>query len=115
MIYTSYFSSKKYNPKDAVSVARFVKFPVAATCPELYPPEELLKWWKKLGPICQNRNWSRYVEAYKEEVLSRLNVHELAAKLEGKVLLCYEKSSDFCHRHVIAEWFKENGYECEEL
>lgn len=115
MIYTSYFSSKKYAFKDGVSVARYVKFPVANTCPELYPDSELLSWWKKMGPEGQKKNKDKYTEEYRAAVLSKLDVHELAAKLDGKVLLCYEKSSDFCHRHIIAEWFRENGYPCEEL
>lgn len=115
MIYTSYFSSKKYDFKDGVSVARYVKFPVADTCPELYPNSELLAWWKKLSLEEQQNQKQIYINIYKTKILSKLNVHELAARLDGKVLLCYEKSSDFCHRHIIAEWFRENGYLCEEL
>lgn len=30
-------------------------------------------------------------------------------------LLCYEKPDDFCHRHLVADWLRKNGYECEEL
>jgi uncharacterized protein (DUF488 family) len=26
---------------------------------------------------------------------------------EGAVLLCYEKPTDFCHRHVAARWLME--------
>ena len=117
MINTSYFSSKKYDFNSGVSVARFVKFKVADTCPELYPPKDLLSWWKELtneqqkSPFYQNL----YAKAYKIQVLNKLDVHKLSARLQGKVLLCYEKSDDFCHRHIIANWFKENGYECEEL
>ena len=25
------------------------------------------------------------------------------------VLLCYEKPDEFCHRHLVAEWFNRNG------
>lgn len=25
---------------------------------------------------------------------------------EGAVLLCYEKPTDFCHRHIAAEWLR---------
>ncbi len=24
------------------------------------------------------------------------------------VLLCYEKSGEFCHRHLVAKWLEEN-------
>ena len=31
------------------------------------------------------------------------------------ILLCYEKSGDFCHRHVLADWLEENfEYKVEE-
>jgi uncharacterized protein (DUF488 family) len=39
----------------------------------------------------------------------------VAQALEGKVLLCYEKSGDFCHRHLVAEWLRRYGYEVKEL
>ena len=28
---------------------------------------------------------------------------------------CYEKPSDFCHRHLVADWLNKNGVECKEL
>ena len=30
------------------------------------------------------------------------------------VLICYEKPDDFCHRHLVANWFNENGVNCKE-
>ena len=30
-------------------------------------------------------------------------------------LVCYEKPSDFCHRHLVADWFNKNGIECKEF
>lgn len=29
-------------------------------------------------------------------------------------LICYEKPSDFCHRHLVSEWLNQNGFKCEE-
>ena len=29
-------------------------------------------------------------------------------------LICYEKPTDFCHRHLVADWLNKNGIECEE-
>ena len=29
-------------------------------------------------------------------------------------LICYEKPTDFCHRHLVADWFNKNGILCEE-
>lgn len=29
-------------------------------------------------------------------------------------LICYEKPSDFCHRHLVADWLIKNGFKCRE-
>ena len=117
MIYTSYFSSKKYNKEDGISIARYNKFWDGETYPLLYPSVNLLAWWKSLPKEEQlkDENINQYCQAYYEEILIRLNPHMVVAKLEGKVLLCYEKSEDFCHRHLVAAWLRRYGYEVEEL
>ena len=48
MIYTSYFSSKKYNKEDGISIARYNKFWDGESYPLLYPSTSLLAWWKDL-------------------------------------------------------------------
>lgn len=117
MIYTSYFSSRKYKQEDGVSIARYCKFWQGLVYDKLVPPEYLLNWWKNLSKeeqqIADNRE--QYKTAYVTRVLAQLDVHEIAKDLENRVLLCYEKSADFCHRHIVAQWLKNNGYGCEEL
>ena len=117
MIYTSYFSSKKYNKEDGISIARYNKFWDGESYPLLCPSVGLLKWWKNLSKEAQQSRTCQdfYAEAYCKEILSQLNPHIIAAELEGKVLLCYEKSEDFCHRHLVAAWLRHYGYEAEEL
>ena len=117
MIYTSYFSSKKYNKKDGISIARYNKFWDGESYPLLYPSANLLAWWKGLSKEAQQSKYYQdiYCEAYFKETLSQLNPHIVAAELDGKVLLCYEKSEDFCHRHLVAAWLRHYGYEAEEL
>lgn len=29
-------------------------------------------------------------------------------------LVCYERPQDFCHRHIVADWLRSNGIECNE-
>lgn len=29
-------------------------------------------------------------------------------------LICYEKSEDFCHRHLVVDWLNNNNIKCEE-
>ena len=36
------------------------------------------------------------------------------AGTEDIALVCYEKPGDFCHRHLVADWLNEAGYQCEE-
>jgi hypothetical protein len=49
------------------------------------------------------------------ELLSTLNVHEIAQRSEGKILCCFENiSKAHCHRELVRDWFIKNGYPCEE-
>lgn len=44
MIYTSYFSSKKYKKEDGISIARYTKFWDGDSYSPLYPSADLLTW-----------------------------------------------------------------------
>lgn len=117
MIYTSYFSSKKYNREAGVSIARYNKFWQGSVCLDLAPSPELLAWWKSLSEDLQKEEYYQqiYFTHYKMETLDKLNPKLVGDMLQNKVLLCYEKSSDFCHRHIVAAWLRHYGYEAEEL
>ena len=84
----------------------------------LAPTSRILNWWKnelteeeRLTPKKQ----AIYKALYIRDVLAKLDVKEYAKKYQNKVLLCFEKTGDFCHRHIVAEWFNNNGFECKEL
>ena len=121
MIYTSYFGKiKKFSDIYApISVARWnPKGYKGEIFKELAPSDSLLRWWKS---STQNKEAEHiYIERYKNEVLScytpRCVYQAIYNKANGKipVLVCFEKDG-FCHRHLIAEWFKENGLSCEEM
>jgi uncharacterized protein (DUF488 family) len=117
MIYTSYFASKKYNKEQGISIARWNKFWQGESYPDLFPSSSLLAWWKSLPAELQKSEEYQqlYFNKYKQETLAHLDPHKVAADLENKVLLCYEKSKDFCHRHIVAAWLRHYGYEAEEL
>lgn len=77
----------------------------------LAPPyEELLK------PMHSGQlTYSGYTELYKELVLSKLDPVRVLEELgPDPILLCYEKPNDFCHRHIVADWFKLAGYRTQE-
>ena len=117
MIYTSYFSSHKYHPDDGVSISRWNSFWKGATFQALAPSEQLLIWWKNLPKALQElpEAQEQYKKVYIEQTLSRISPSEVAWILDGKVLLCFEKSTDFCHIHIVADWLRNAGFECEEL
>lgn len=117
MIYTSYFSSHKYKPEDGISISRWNSFWKGAAFKALAPSEQLLTWWKTLPKALQElpEAQEHYKKIYTEQTLSKISPAEAAWFLDGKVLLCFEKSDDFCHRHIVAKWLKEAGFECEEL
>lgn len=73
--------------------------------------------WKK------NHDNDYYIEHFQKEVLDELDATTVNKELNNLVpnvnskdiaLICYEKPSDFCHRHLVADWLKKNGFKCEE-
>lgn len=108
MIYTSYFAN--YKGENSVSVSRVTpKWYSGETCIDLAPPWELVEGYKN-GTISEKEYRKKYIAK-----LKKLDVDFYAKLLEGKVLLCYEKSEDFCHRKILRQWFNRNGYLCGEL
>ncbi|WP_237929960.1 hypothetical protein [Buttiauxella sp. S19-1] len=79
--------------------------------------------YQKLAP----GNWfnsvstSRYIELFQSEILAKLNpehvwneLHVITGGVEP-VLLCWEKPGEFCHRQLVARWFRrELGIAVEE-
>ena len=72
----------------------------------------------------ENHDNDYYIKCYNEQVLSKLNPKQVFVDLielthswitfPKIALVCYEKPSDFCHRHLVSKWLSENGYECKE-
>ena len=115
MIYTSYFGNYKNFPTNCVAISI-----------TQYPP----KGWKglelrSLAPSVQllNDYKQKAIDEYVFELryLAQLNkdsnlresikavLLELDKKYENVILCCYEKSGDFCHRHVLAQWLGGDG------
>ena len=117
-IYTSYFAKAYQFPDDKYTcIAISVGVPKAIN----------VKSYKKLAPLWdivqEYKNNGGDIEKYKSryynEVLNKLDVCEVYKELkelsDGKdvVLLCYEgiKNNDFCHRHLVSQWLRQNGCE----
>lgn len=99
-IKTSYFA-KSGTRKNAVSIARsappYFKGQVVSY---LAPPYYLLKKYK----IDHDEKY--YEFEYINRVLNHLDPMKVFKELEGKLLLCWEKSGIFCHRHIVARWLE---------
>jgi len=48
-----------------------------------------------------------YEKRYREEILAKLDAQQVHNMFKNNVLLCWEKSGEFCHRHIVSAWIKE--------
>lgn len=132
MIYTSYFAKLKSLPENVIPISICGKAPdwyKGLQYKKLAPKYDFFMKWK------ENHDNDYYVEHFQKEVLDTLDVirtlHELHLLLPYEVkvdiqssvwsnpdwhiaLICYEKPSDFCHRHLVADWLNKNGVKCKE-
>lgn len=105
-MYTSYFAvAWRRAPLDTlIGIALYSpKGFKGGECKALVPPPSLLKAYK-LGDV----DSKTYEEVYRRDVLSKLDAFKVYEELKGKVLCCYEKSLDFCHRHIIMDWIRSS-------
>lgn len=107
MIYTSYFSNWRRFPKTATTIS------ICGKAPNYYYGLQYKKLAPKIGFFMEwkeNGDNDFYIKHFNDEVLSKLNPEGVIKELkslsqtEDIILLCYEKPSDFCHRHIVAEW-----------
>ena len=92
------------------------KLPTAVSIAARAPAGYLGREYKKLAPkyhffaeYKKTGDTEKYTRCYHEEVLAKLDPLEVFAELgKDAVLLCYEKSGDFCHRRLVAEWLEKN-------
>ena len=114
MIYTSYFAKINKLPADAICIS------ISRHAPKGYNGlvyKELAPSWEILRQYKVNNNRKEYTDEFLK-ILKQMDphsvVHDLYALAGDQdrdiVLVCYEKSTDFCHRHLVAEWLTKNGY-----
>lgn len=112
-IYTGFFSGTRgYDPNMLVSIANKVPqdSKVHAICKALVPD-----WTTIVGPYKAGKiDAKEYTRLY-EAQLEKLDVKTFAEAFDHKILVCYEGLGKFCHRHIVASWFKKHGYACEEV
>ena len=132
MIYTSYFGNIKNLPEHIIPIAICGKAPdwyKGLQYKKLAPKYDFFIEWKK------NHDNDYYIKCFDEQVLGNLSFikvvndlqllipYDIRCQMQHSVinssdwhiaLVCYEKPFDFCHRHLVADWFKKNGLEVKE-
>lgn len=76
--------------------------------PELAPKRDFWqKWFDNVGIVPEYENTKYYIEEYYNQVLSKIDPMTLYKSLKNEtILLCYEDSEDFCHRHLVAYYLE---------
>lgn len=102
---TGYFAQmKKYVAAGYMPIAITASVPVwyKGNSMQVFAPDwELVQDWKS-GKI----TWDEYTERY-NSMLDRRGISyalKILEQFENVVLICYEKPSDKCHRHLLAEY-----------
>lgn len=122
MIYTSYFAKLK-----ELENHNIIPISICAKAPDWYKGLQYKQLAPKYGFFME---WKKdhdndyYIKHFQAEVLDKLYVADVVQELlymipnwyeiKDFALICYERPSDFCHRHLVAEWLNKNGYKCEE-
>lgn len=132
MIYTTYFAQLRNLPKNVIPIS------ICGKAPEWYSGiqyKKLAPKWAFFQEWKRNHDNDYYIRHFKAEVLDQLSASQVVTELQDclpydiKVqmaapiysstdwhiaLVCYEKPTDFCHRHLVSKWLRENGFECHE-
>ena len=104
--YTSYFSNHRI-PKELQTIS------IARGKPEWFHGGgfiQLAPSWKNIL-LAKCGSYEEYIDMYYNEVLNKLDPKQIMRVLLGKVLLCYEVPTSFCHRHLASQWLREAGFE----
>ena len=116
MIYTTYFANLKKLPANITPVS------ICAKAPEWYHGWQYKALAPKYGFFMrwkETHDNDYYVRCFNAEVLDTLFCEKVLQDFSvistGDIaLVCYEKPTDFCHRHLVSAWFRKHGIPCQE-
>lgn len=119
MYYTSYFGNIKKIDRSKYKLVSITNSKPSfcdnsiANWSFLGPSKDLLYKYKN-NEISQE-GYSQIYFKFLKENWNNLKDFIILNKNKNIVMLCYEKSSDFCHRHLLCKFLNDKGIECEEL
>lgn len=132
MIFTSYFAKIKKFPENVIPVA------ICAKVPDWYTGLRYSKLAPKYDALMKykvDHNEADYIKCFNSTTLADLDPSTVLGELQFLLdifygiklddvlfehpdwhvaLVCYEKPSDFCHRHLVAKWLQTYGVDCKE-
>jgi len=117
MLYTTYFAKWRSIPSDIAVVS------ICGKAPDWYQGiqyKKLAPRWGFFSEWKKNHNNHFYVERFNQEVLAHFDAKQVYDELTAITgsrdiaLVCYERPEQFCHRHLVANWFRENGFAIKE-
>lgn len=94
-----------------------------AVCTRLYPNDPTIHWWRELAPSdslfkrFDELGWDNYLRLYEKQLEKMYNTYELDRyvnqileinKYLDVILLCYETSTQTCHRHTLAKFLNKH-------
>lgn len=118
-LYTSCFAKLNKGIGLKISIARYN--------PKWLKEEYINDWFNNLAPSKELLNeykykglsWETYTKRYMNELDMESDQFKTLLNLlnigKDVTVYCYEKSTDNCHRHILASIIKEMGYEIEEI
>lgn len=110
ILYTGYFSkTKKYVEAGLtpISISRFTpNFFKYARMSILAPPVDLLNKFKQ-KEITEDTFTIAYLDYLHSFPPIYLEQLQEEIEKDNLIFLCYEKPTDFCHRHILARFLKE--------
>lgn len=109
---TNFATARKLNGSNIVSIA-------LKSAREFHGREykKLASPWWILSAYRNDHDEAEYIRDYRKYVLDKLDAGQVYRELgTDAILCCYERKDDFCHRHLVAAWFREElGIEVTEL
>lgn len=82
---------------------------------DLAPNEAILESWRKSK--MKEEDWKTYTKSFvpliKNRHIERLFEQKYLKKYNNVLLLCSEPKGEHCHRHIVAEYLKNQFPQCE--
>lgn len=111
-IWTTYYHNVQYIKEGMSPIA------ISRTVPDFYEGRRLFELAPTRGLFSigkSSNDKTEYIQGYKDIILAKLDPHVIANVIgHNGVIMCYEARDKFCHRHLVAEWLSEAGYDVSE-